>query len=71
MAEKVETISTPWRSILVPEFYDTYILDHNAEIDNAVFADALSATANIIGTTEQIADVPSFFTTTKNAPHTI
>ena len=68
MAEKVETILRRGVFNTRPrDFYDTYILTTTQKFDNAVFADALSATAKHRGTTEQIADVPSIFTTSKKA----
>ena len=60
MAEKVETILRRGVFNTRPrDFYDAYILTTTQEFDRAVFADALKATANHRGTTQQIADVPS------------
>lgn len=60
MAEKVETILRRGVFNTRPrDFYDAYILATTQEFDKAVFADALNATANHRGTTQQIADVPS------------
>lgn len=60
MAEKVETILRRGVFNTRPrDFYDAYILATTQEFDKAVFADALSATANHRGTAQQIADVPS------------
>ncbi len=59
MAEKVETILR--RSVFNTrprDFYDAYILATTQNFDKAVFADALKATAEHRGTSEQIADVP-------------
>ena len=50
------------------DFYDTYILTTTQKFDNAVFADALSATAKHRGTTEQIADVPSILYNIEESP---
>lgn len=59
MAEKVETILRRGVFNTRPrDFYDAYILTTTQKFDKAVFADALLATANHRGTTEQIADVP-------------
>ncbi len=60
MAEKVETILRRGVFNTRPrDFYDTYILTTTQKFDKAVFADALRATANHRGTTQQIADVSS------------
>ena len=58
MAEKVETILR--RSVFNTrprDFYDAYILTTTQKFNKAVFAEALKATANHRGTTQQIADV--------------
>lgn len=58
IAEKVETILRRGVFNTRPrDFYDAYILTTTQKFDKAVFADALKATANHRGTTEQIADV--------------
>lgn len=58
MAEKVETILRRGVFHTRPrDFYDAYILTTTQKFDKAVFAEALNATANHRGTTEQIADV--------------
>ena len=60
MAEKVETILRRGVFNTRPrDFYDAYILTTTQKFDEAVFADALKATASHRGTTQQIADVPS------------
>ena len=60
MAEKVETILRRGVFNTRPrDFYDAYILTTTQKSDKAVFADALEATANHRGTTQQISDVPS------------
>ena len=69
MAEKVETILRRGVFNTRPrDFYDTYILTTTQKFDNAVFADALSATAKHLGTTEQIADVPSILYNIEESP---
>ena len=69
MAEKVETILRRGVFNTRPrDFYDTYILTTTRKFDNAVFADALSATAKHRGTTEQIADVPSILYNIEESP---
>ena len=58
MAEKVETILRRGVFNTRPrDFYDAYILTTTQKFDKAVFADALSATANHRGTAQQIANV--------------
>lgn len=60
MAEKVETILRRGIFNTRPrDFYDAYILTTTQKFDIMVFEDALKATANHRGTTNQIADVPS------------
>ena len=60
MAEKVETILRRGVFNTRPrDFYDAYILTTTQKFDKAVFADALKATAEHRGTTQQIADVSS------------
>ena len=59
MAEKIETILR--RSVFNTrprDFYDAYILATTQKYNKEVFADALQATAEHRGTTQQIADVP-------------
>ena len=69
MAEKVETILRRGVFNTRPrDFYDAYILTTTQKFDNAVFADALSATAKHRGTTEQIADVPSILYNIEESP---
>lgn len=59
MAEKIETILRRGVFNTRPrDFYDAYILATTQKFDKTVFTDALKATANHRGTTEQIADVP-------------
>ena len=58
MAEKLETILRRGVFNTRPrDFYDAYILTTTQKFDKSVFADALKATANHRGTTQQIADV--------------
>jgi len=58
MAEKVETILRRGVFNTRPrDFYDAYILTTTQDFDRTVFADALRATADHRGTTEQIADI--------------
>ena len=60
MAEKVETILRRGVFNTRPrDFYDAYILATTQRFDKAVFAQALSATANHRGTTQQIKDTSS------------
>ena len=60
MAEKVETILRRGIFNTRPrDFYDAYILTTTQKFDIAVFEDALKATANHRGTTDQISDVPN------------
>lgn len=69
MAEKVETILR--RSVFNTRprgFYDVYILTTTQEFDKAVFADALSATANHRGTARQIADIPAILHNIEESP---
>ena len=69
MAEKVETILRRGVFNTRPrDFYDAYILTTTQKFDQAVFADALSATAKHRGTTEQIADVPSILHNIEESP---
>ncbi len=59
MAEKVETILRRGVFNTRPrDFYDAYILATTQKFDKAVFAEALRATADHRGTSEQISDVP-------------
>ena len=48
--------------------YDAYILTTTQKYDKTVFADALSATANHRGTTQQIADVSSILHNIEESP---
>lgn len=69
MAEKVETILR--RSVFNTrprDFYDAYILATTQKFDKAVFADALKATAEHRGTSEQIADVPEILHNIEESP---
>ena len=60
MAEKVETILRRGVFNTRPrDFYDAYILATTQAFDKALFAEALKATADHRGTTEQIADIPT------------
>jgi predicted nucleotidyltransferase component of viral defense system len=60
MAEKVETILRRGVFNTRPrDFYDAYILTTTQKFDQAVFEDALKATASHRGTTERISDVIS------------
>ncbi len=69
LAEKVETILRRGVFNTRPrDFYDAYILTTTQKFDKAVFADALKATANHRGTTEQIADVPSILHNIEESP---
>lgn len=69
MAEKVETILRRGIFNTRPrDFYDAYILTTTQKFDIAVFEDALKATANHRGTTDQIADVPSILHNIEESP---
>ena len=69
MAEKVETILRRGVFNTRPrDFYDAYILTTTQKFDKAVFANALRATANHRGTTEQIADVPAILHNIEESP---
>ena len=69
MAEKVETILRRGVFNTRPrDFYDAYILATTQKFDKAVFADALKATANHRGTTQQIADVPDIIHNIEESP---
>ncbi|MBQ8604162.1 MAG: nucleotidyl transferase AbiEii/AbiGii toxin family protein [Oscillospiraceae bacterium] len=69
MAEKVETILRRGVFNTRPrDFYDAYILTTTQKFDKAVFEDALKATANHRGTTEQIADVPDILYNIEESP---
>ena len=50
------------------DFYDAYILATTQKFDKAVFSEALNATANHRGTTQQIADVPSILQNIEESP---
>lgn len=69
LAEKAETILR--RSVFNTrprDFYDAYILATTQKFDKAVFSEALNATANHRGTTQQIADVPSILQNIEESP---
>ena len=69
MAEKVETILRRGVFNTRPrDFYDAYILTTTQKFDNAVFEDALKATANHRGTTRQIEDVPGILQNIEESP---
>lgn len=69
MAEKVETILRRGIFNTRPrDFYDAYILTTTQKFDIMVFEDALKATANHRGTTDQIADVPSILHNIEESP---
>ena len=69
MAEKVETILRRGIFNTRPrDFYDAYILTTMQKFDITVFEDALKATANHRGTTDQIADVPSILHNIEESP---
>ena len=69
MAEKVETILRRGIFNTRPrDFYDAYILTTTQKFDITVFEDALKATANHRGTTNQIADVPSILHNIEESP---
>ncbi len=69
MAEKVETILRRGVFNTRPrDFYDTYILATTRKFDKSVFAEALKATAEHRGTTEQIADVSGILSNIEESP---
>lgn len=69
MAEKLETILRRGIFNTRPrDFYDAYILTTTQKFDITVFEDALKATANHRGTTNQIADVPSILHNIEESP---
>ena len=69
MAEKVETILRRGIFNTRPrDFYDAYILTTTQNFDMVVFEDALKATANHRGTTDQIADVTSILHNIEESP---
>lgn len=69
MAKKVETILRRGIFNTRPrDFYDAYILTTTQKFDITVFEDALKATANHRGTTNQIADVPSILHNIEESP---
>ena len=69
MAEKVEPILRRGVFNTRPrDFYDAYILTTTQKFDKAVFAEALSATANHRGTAGQIADVPEILHNIEESP---
>jgi hypothetical protein len=70
MAEKVETILRRGVFNTRPrDFYDAYILATTQKYDKTVFMQALSATANHRGTTDQIADVPGILQNIEESPN--
>lgn len=69
MAEKVETILRRGVFNTRPrDFYDAYILATTQKFDRTVFANALKATADHRGTTQQIADVPAILRNIEESP---
>lgn len=69
MAEKVETILRRGVFNTRPrDFYDVYILTATQKFDQAIFAEALNATAAHRGTTEQTADVPGILRNIEESP---
>lgn len=69
LAEKVETILRRGVFNTRPrDFYDTYILSTTQKYDPAVFKEALKATAEHRGTTEQIADVEKILYNISESP---
>ncbi len=69
MAEKVETILRRGVFNTRPrDFYDAYILATTQKFDKAVFTDALQATAEHRGTSEQISDVPGILHNIEESP---
>ena len=69
MAEKVETILRRGVFNTRPrDFYDAYILSTTQKFDQAVFVDALNATAAHRGTAQQIADVPAILHNIEESP---
>ena len=69
MAEKVETILRRGIFNTRPrDFYDAYILTTTQKFDKAVFADALKATADHRGTTQQISDISDILHNIEESP---
>ena len=69
MAEKVETILRRGVFNTRPrDFYDAYILTTTQKFDKALFVDALNATAEHRGTTQQIADISSILHNIEESP---
>lgn len=69
LAEKVETILHRGVFNTRPrDFYDAYILVTTQTFDKAVFSEALAATADHRGTTEQITDVPKILDNIETSP---
>ena len=69
MAEKVETILRRGVFNTRPrDFYDTYILTTTQKFDKHLFINALKATANHRGTTQQIADVSGILHNIEESP---
>ena len=68
MAEKVETILRRGVFNTRPrDFYDAFILAATQPFDKEVFMQALHATADHRGTTEQISDVPAILLTIEDS----
>lgn len=68
LAEKAETILRRGMFNTRPrDFYDTYILSTTQRYDKAVFSDALKATAEHRGTSQQISDVASIMQNIQNS----
>ena len=68
LAEKAETILRRGMFNTRPrDFYDTYILSTTQRYDKAVFSDALKATAEHRGTSQQISDVESIMQNIQNS----
>lgn len=69
MAEKVETILRRGVFNTRPrDFYDTYVLATTQKFDKAVFAEALSATADHRGTAERIMNVTGILINIEDSP---
>lgn len=69
LAEKVETILR--RSVFNTrprDFYDVYILTTTQKFNKGVFADALKATVNHRGTTQQISNIPDILHNIEDSP---
>lgn len=69
MAEKVETILRRGVFNTRPrDFYDTYILATTQKFDQAVFKEALNATVNHRGTSQQLADLHGILLNIEESP---